>query len=49
MGHPFDMLTFDFLLKLPQPIAGLFLSSFVVKFERVVNGLEGQRSCQLSI
>ena len=26
MGHSFDMLTFDFLLKPPQPITGLFLS-----------------------
>ena len=25
MGHSFDMLTFDFLLKPPQPITGLFL------------------------
>ena len=25
MGHSFDMLTFDFLLKLPQPLTGLFL------------------------
>ena len=25
MGHFFDMLTFDFLLKLPQPFTGLFL------------------------
>ena len=24
MGHSFDMLTFDFLLKLPQPVTGLF-------------------------
>ena len=24
MGHSFDMLIFDFLLKLPQPITGLF-------------------------
>ena len=24
MGHSFDMLTFDLLLKLPQPITGLF-------------------------
>ena len=24
MGHSFDMLTFDFLLKLPQPFTGLF-------------------------
>ena len=24
MGHSFDMLTFDFLLKPPQPITGLF-------------------------
>ena len=26
MGHSFDMLTFDFLLKPPQPFTGLFLS-----------------------
>ena len=25
MGHSFDMLTFDFLLKPPQPVTGLFL------------------------
>ena len=25
MGHSFDMLTFDFLLKPPQPFTGLFL------------------------
>ena len=25
MGHSFDILTFDFLLKLPQPVTGLFL------------------------
>ena len=25
MGHSFDMLTFHFLLKPPQPITGLFL------------------------
>ena len=24
MGHSFDMLTFDFLLKPPQPVTGLF-------------------------
>ena len=24
MGHSFDMLTFDFLLKPPQPFTGLF-------------------------
>ena len=24
MGHSFDILTFDFLLKLPQPFTGLF-------------------------
>ena len=27
MGHSFDILTFDFLLKPPQPITGLFLQS----------------------
>ena len=26
MGHSFDMLTFDFLLKPPQPVTGLFLT-----------------------
>ena len=26
MGHSFDMLTFDFLLKPPQPVTGLFFS-----------------------
>ena len=26
MGHSFDMLTFDFLLKPPQPVTGLFSS-----------------------
>ena len=26
MGHSFDMLTFDFLLKPPQPVTGLFLN-----------------------
>ena len=26
MGHSFDMLTFDFLLKPPQPFTGLFLA-----------------------
>ena len=26
MGHSFDMLTFDFLLKPPQPVTGLFLA-----------------------
>ena len=26
MAHSFDMLTFDFLLKPPQPFTGLFLS-----------------------
>ena len=26
MSHSFDMLTFDFLLKPPQPVTGLFLS-----------------------
>ena len=33
MGHSFDMLTFDFLLKPPQPVTGLFLNfqmTFVV-------------------
>ena len=25
MAHSFDMLTFDFLLKPPQPFTGLFL------------------------
>ena len=29
MAHSFDMLTFDFLLKPPQPFTGLFLSKFV--------------------
>ena len=28
MGHSFDMLTFDFLLKPPQPITGLFFFLF---------------------
>ena len=28
MVHSFDMLTFDFLLKLPQPITGLFFLMF---------------------
>ena len=28
MGHSFDMLTFDFLLKPPQPFTGLFLEFF---------------------
>ena len=32
MGHSFDMLTFDFLLKPPQPITGFFLSSFEWNF-----------------
>ena len=27
MGHSFDMLTFDFLLKPPQPFTGLFFRS----------------------
>ena len=27
MGHSFDILTFDFLLKPTQPITGLFLSN----------------------
>ena len=26
MGHSFDMLTFDFLLKPPQPVTGLFFT-----------------------
>ena len=26
MGHSFDMLTFDFLLKPPQPVTGLFFN-----------------------
>ena len=30
MGHSFDMLTFDFLLKPPQPITGLFLISILI-------------------
>ena len=30
MGHSFDMLTFDFLLKPPQPITGLFFSVFIM-------------------
>ena len=34
MGHSFDMLTFDFLLKLPQPFTGLFL--FVMLFQQEV-------------
>ena len=29
MGHSFDMLTFDFLLKPPQPVTGLFLKLFL--------------------
>ena len=29
MGHSFDMLTFDFLLKPPQPITGLFFDTFM--------------------
>ena len=32
MGHSFDMLTFDFLLKLPQPVTGLFLHLSVILF-----------------
>ena len=31
MGHSFDMLTFDFLLKLPQPITGLFFINQTVQ------------------
>ena len=27
MGHSFDILTFDFLLKPPQPVTGLFFLS----------------------
>ena len=29
MGHSFDMLTFDFLLKPPQPVTGLFFLTFL--------------------
>ena len=29
MGHSFDMLTFDFLFKPPQPVTGLFGGSLV--------------------
>ena len=36
MGHSFDMLTFDFLLKPPQPITGLFFPSIVLS-PRVTN------------
>ena len=28
MAHSFDMLTFDFLLKPPQPFTGLFFIDF---------------------
>ena len=31
MGHSFDMLTFDFLLKLPQPVTGLFFPTTSLK------------------
>ena len=31
MAHSFDMLTFDFLLKPPQPFTGLFLIYNTVK------------------
>ena len=35
MGHSFDMLTFDFFLKLPQPITGLFFM-----FIRLLNPID---------
>ena len=31
MGHSFDMLTFDFLLKPPQPFTGLFFTIIIIK------------------
>ena len=31
MGHSFDMLTFDFFLKPPQPVTGLFLLKLIDK------------------
>ena len=36
MGHSFDMLTFDFLLKPPQPITGLFLGGLSLHLNHLI-------------
>ena len=38
MGHSFDMLTFDFLLKPPQPFTGLF---FFCRLIRLMGSFSG--------
>ena len=37
MGHSFDMLTFDFLLKPPQPFTGLFLYASSLFIGKLLN------------
>ena len=43
MGHSFDMLTFDFLLKPPQPITGLFFDIGWVVDKVCVYTIKGQK------
>ena len=50
MGHSFDMLTFDFLLKPPQPVTGLFLSDHSMSdLENVEEQMDAIYLCQSSV
>ena len=41
MCHSFDMLRFDFLLKLPQPVTGLFLGGLSLHLNHLIESCTG--------